>query len=939
MVQIGQVQVLLESRDVRIHGESINLGSRAFCILEILVRARGNLVSKEEIMRRVWPDTVVEENNLQVQIGTLRKLLGADRKLIRTVPGRGYLLLLASGVSADSIQPITSPAPNAADNSELIGRQSSIREIAALLRKARLVTLLGAGGIGKTSLARKVASEVAALFPAGVVFASLENVTSSSLVAEAVSTALGMQALLEPVSIKHIAAWTVGKQMLLILDNCEHVIDAAAELAETLASNSPQISVLATSREALRTQGETLYRVPALNTPWEGSRAQEALQTSAVQLFLSRVRSVDPKFPSHEKSLALVSLVCRQLDGIPLAIELAAARAATLGIEVLAEHLHDRFHILGGGRRTVPPRHKTLAATFDWSYCLLDELERILFRRLGIFVNGFSFHAALHAMEDHRTTHAEILHALSGLISKSLVVHHSANASRYSLLESTRAYALQQLDDHGERNSASLKHAAHVLDLFNRARHDRGGRPFESWQKTLRSEMGNLRAALDWAFSADGNVQMGVDLSVAAVPYLYEISHVGECAERAMTALHAVRALKDSTSRESATLPLLSSYAAALTYAHGPNEAVWNTWTEVMSLAVANRDTDAESRALWGLWNVRQLAGNAQDALAQARRFSSFAERSGNANLSTLALHAEGIAMHYVGDQRAARERLESMLGSYSVTHHRRGATGFETDHGIAARATLARVLWLQGDILAALRLSKEAIDAALTYGSDMMTCYVLVEAVVPLALLCADHALAAQGISVLRTQSRRTGFAIWSVCCDAYDEYRKSMADDAELRLSSFRAAIEALRRVQFLAPLPLLLGRLARALLATGRICEALNAVNEALWHCEKAGNRWYYAELCRIRAEVAQASGCNDEVEAWLLSAVKHANQQGAYGLARTAAESLLDLRPSGVGPQPVPMQKSATAITARSQPRDIGPADYALSSNAICPAPSQ
>jgi hypothetical protein len=304
-----------------------------------------------------------------------------------------------------------------------------------------------------------------------------------------------------------------------------------------------------------------------------------------------------------------------------------------------------------------------------------------------------------------------------------------------------------------------------------------------------------------------------------------------------------------------------------------------------------------------------------------------------------LALRAEGIAMHYAGDQRTARERLESMLTSYSRNQHRAQTIDFQIDHGIVARATLARVLWLQGDIPGSLKLSKEAIRAALAYGNDLTTCYVLVEAVVPLALLSTELALAVQGISVLRTRARQAGCVIWSVCCDAYEEYRRSMTEEAALRLSHFRAAIEALRRVQFLAPLPLLLGQFARTLLATGHICEALNSVTEALSHCEKTGNRWYYAELCGIRAAVARVSGSGDEVEAWLPVAVKHANQQGACGLARTAAESLREAGVSGTGLLSICAGISASATTASTPRNPPGSAECALSCNQTCSAPSR
>lgn len=928
MVQIGQIQVLLDSKEIKIHGKSLNLGSRAFCILEMLVRARGNLVPKEEIMRRVWPDTVVEENNLQVQICTIRKLLGADRQLIRTVPGRGYLLLHPAASTPDETDApaaICSALPDQ-DGPDLVDRESSVQAVTELLCKTRLVTLVGAGGIGKTSLARKIASEVSSLYPAGIVFVPLANVSGTHLVLDAIASALGMSASSSGrVSSSNIAAKTDGKRMLLILDNCEHVIDDAAELAEALLSDSRDVSVLATSREALRTRGEMLYRVPPLDTPREGSDSQEAARASAVRFFLARVQAVAPSFPLHQKSLESVSLICRQLDGIPLAIELAAARAATLGVEVLAEHLYDRLRVLAGGYRSALPRHQTLQATFDWSYGLLDDLERALFRRLGVFVDGFSFGAALQAMDDYQLPPAEILGALSGLVSKSLVTLDCPHASRYSMLQSTRAYALQQLDNHGERKSTSLKHALYVLELFNVAQISQDGTIIARGGEALRSELGNLRTALDWAFAVGGNTQIGVELSITAVPYLYDLTLVDECAKRAFTALQAVKAVQDPLSQKAATLPLLAAYAAALTHTQGPIDVVWNAWSEVMSLAQSNQDSNAEARAIWGLWNTMQLSGRARDALVQAHRFSSLSQHSENGMLSNLALRFEGVAMHYAGNQRAARELLDRMQASCGSRTHRWHAIGLRIDHGIVARATLARVLWLQGEIAESLELSKEAVAAATSYGNDMMTCYILVEAMVPLALLSDDLALATHGISVLRAQVSRAGFVVWSICCDAFEEYRRSMTEEAENGLSGFRAAIEELRRVQFLAPIALFSARLARTLLTAGLRREALKVVSEALTHCEQTGNLWFYAELCRVRAEVALADGRESEVETWLVAAIKHADNQGACGLARAATESLAKARNSALRLRATPVQNSTPATTTPALPNARANAD--------------
>lgn len=544
MVQIGHLQVLLESKQVHANNEVVNIGSRAFSILETLIRSRGELVSKDELMRRVWPDTVVEENNLQVHIATLRRVLGKDRRLIRTVTGRGYILVQAQlAATCPTPKDPCMPSVLAIDSSTLIGRQSAVNELSGMLLNKRIVTLVGAGGIGKTRLAAEVAGRLSSVFTAGVVFVPLASVLDGRFVLDALAAGLGIRESAGRMSMAHLVEETVGKRVLVILDNCEHVIDSAAEIAEALTSNCRDVCVLATSREALRTRGETIYRVPPLETLTEENSRQELLLNNSVQLFLTRAWAVDASFPSDDRTVSLVSRVCRRLDGIPLAIELAGARAATLGIEVLAEHLDDRFRILGGGYRTALPRHQTLKATFDWSYRLLLEIERVLFRRLGVFVNGFTFDAAFRMLTAYQYTQAEVLNALSGLVAKSLVVHDSANPTRYHLLESARAYALQQMDDNGERKAASLSHAEYFRDLFNQIRTAWNEQSTEHLIETFKTEAGNLRTALDWAFANRGSIELGIALYVAAVPYLFELSLVNRGAESATAALRAVQKL------------------------------------------------------------------------------------------------------------------------------------------------------------------------------------------------------------------------------------------------------------------------------------------------------------------------------------------------------------------------------------------------------------
>ena len=470
MIRIGQLDVFLDERQIRENGQTVRVGSRAFDILALLIRAEGALVSKDEIMRCVWPHTVVEENNLQVHIAALRKVLGRDRHLIVTVPGVGYRLVAnfdcGAVADASSVQINAERRPNlhiAAAGTALIGREGAVAEVLDAFDDTRIVTLVGAGGIGKTRIATEAAMRAADRFPDGVVFVSLAALTSPCFVPNAVAAALGITTTAGSTSSDAVGERLANRRILVVLDNCEHLIEAAAQLADILTDAHAGLSVLATSREALRVKGERLRPVSPLALPHECDGRDAMLAASAVQLFIARARAVDPRFPLDERSLAAMAAICRRLDGLPLAIELAAARAAVLGMEALATHLDDMFRMLTGGFRTALPRHQTLQAMYDWSYRLLGDTERRLLRWLGVFRDDFSLEAILGVVEGQAFSTADILDAMTGLVSKSLVIREEAQgASCYRLLATTRAYARQQLENNGECKAASLSYARYL---------------------------------------------------------------------------------------------------------------------------------------------------------------------------------------------------------------------------------------------------------------------------------------------------------------------------------------------------------------------------------------------------------------------------------------------------------------------------------------------
>jgi predicted ATPase/DNA-binding winged helix-turn-helix (wHTH) protein len=883
-IKIGQLEISLDHREVLLDGQKIPIGSRAFDILALLIAADGGLVSKEEIMRAVWPTTVVEKNNLQVHISALRRAFGNERERICTVPGRGYRLVMHTedahdaasthspvtvddpSASADAARPARHPLP--ARVPPLIGRQDALDGVAGALRAHQSVTLVGTGGIGKTRLAVEAAHALQHEFADGVVFVPLAAVYDAQSALDALALAMGSRLSASRVALAQIAAEWRGREALVVLDNCEQVLEIVAAIAEALTGAGSGMRVLATSREALRVRDEIVYQVPPLSVPTLDEPGTDVLRTPAVRFFLARAQADGAQFSLDDTSIRLTGEVCRRLDGIPLALELAASRAAVLGIGLLAEHLDDRFRILTGGRRTALPRHQTLKATLDWSYRLLGHDEQKLLRWLGLFVNGFTLDAACAMAEHAGLTRMEALDAVSGLVSRSLLTTDFEGSSyRYRLLETTRAYAQQQLDDNGERASAACAHAVLFLRLLETAQQQWAERPVVEWLGEFTRELGNVRTALDWALGERGDHATGIALAAVTVPYLYDLSLVEECCSRARAALHVIH---DGRSDEASVavetrVRLMSALAAALVYTEGPLTETREAWTHVLDDANRAGFADYATRARWGLWNWHQYSGRAREALTLARRFGECARGSGNATHRVLAGRVEGIALHYTGDQRGARAMLERMIAEYEDKPLSRWhTTGFRVDHGIVARATLARVLWVQGQRDQAYDLAARCFDAAVEYDHEIVTCYVLVEALVPVALLNGERAAARHGIDVLDELSARFGFTIWSACCACYDAWLATLNEAGDEAVERLEATIATLRATGFLAQLAPLLGQLALAQMNASREHDALDTVEDALRHADQSGEHWYDGELCRIKGDVLRKLGRHDEAQ---------------------------------------------------------------------------
>ena len=553
--------VLHPSRRMLLLGDGpVPLGSRALDILCLLVERSGELVSKDEIVEKVWPGTHVVEGNLRVHMAGLRKALGDGRegqRYIVTVPNRGYGFvapLQRAAAEAPALAPPAPvsppPAPAAPAISRslpiplhrIIGRTQAFETLTEQVAKHRLVTVVGAGGIGKTTLAVTVAASLLARpgVPSwrGVHFVELATLSNASLVAGALASALGLSAVVED-ALPSLLAFLHDKELLILFDNCEHVVEAVAEVAEAILRGAPKVHILATSREPLRAEGEWVQHLKPLALPMAASAsAEEAMSYSAVELFVERAGACSDTFTLHGENVPAVIEICRRLDGIPLALELAAARVDSLSVSELAAALDDRFALLTQGRRTALPRHRTLRATLDWSYNLLPERDAVVLQRLSAFAGEFTLESASAVAAWGDLAAFDIIDSISDLVARSLVIADvSRDETFFRLLDTTRAYAREKMALGTDRLQLARRHAEHFRDLLNRSEAEWSKSTTAEWLSMFGRLIDDVRLALDWAFSPEGDALLGIEITTKSAPLFFQLSFADEYRKRAELAL------------------------------------------------------------------------------------------------------------------------------------------------------------------------------------------------------------------------------------------------------------------------------------------------------------------------------------------------------------------------------------------------------------------
>lgn len=904
-------------------GEPVRLGSRAMDILVALVEQAGEIIGKDALMRRVWPQAVVEEGALRVHMTALRKALGEGQsgaRFITNVPMRGYCLVApvtrvdgrpqAQHPAADAAQHGPSPLP--VPLTRVIGRSDAITAVCSALAERRLVTLVGPGGMGKTTVALAAAERLRAQQADGVRFVDLGALADGGLVPSALATALGVPLRTEDPS-RDLVAWLAERQLLVVLDNCEHLVADAARFVEMLLAGARHVRVLATSREPLRARGEWVQRLGSLPAPPsdEALGYAPSLAYPAFELFVERAAASLDGISFGDADAPAITSVCRRLDGMPLAIELVAAQVGFFGLAGLLEKLDDHLSLPTLGLRTALPRHQTLRATLEWSHQLLAAPEQRVLRRLSVFRDRFTLQSAerVAQLDDERVTQA-----VMGLVHKSLVVADASDDGvHYRLLETTRSYARELLRaDDGEHADIGRRHCLHCLAAVATASAELDTLLPGRWRDRHGRLVDDVRAALAWAFGDAGDAHLGARLVAESPALWFGLWLVKEYQGQVAMALER---LSPQDSGDTLEMQLLLEFAQATLALRGGAPEALQALDRSLEIARATVSPTDELRGLWVRYGARLLRGEYAAALEDTQAYDRAAQRIADPQLAYIHHRMRAVCLHFLGQQVEAQRHAEQALHPAAEAVRYTRGNGYQFEHRPASLTHLARILWLRGRPDDAMRVAQEAVEAAKAVDHALSLAYALSFAACPVALWCGNTVAASAYVEELDECSREHGLVFWQSWPRVY------------------RAAMQVLGG----APAPfdpeqagLQVGQLD--ILATLHV----DLVGPTVAQRAMQGLvRWCLPEI--LRAQAIRSLGASEisgaQAAAMLREAIALAVDQGALAWELRGRTTVLELGLDGDGPQ----TRAAISVLLERMQGGAGTADLRRARRALA-APS-
>ncbi len=736
-----------EDRRLLLGGVRVEMPGEQFDVLAMLASRAPSSVPAERLLARLAPG-MQDGAHLWYVVSGINEVLrtgSAAHYVAQTGPTQYQLIGpvdCGTGHGHQNLQPAArGDGGLPAHARPVVGRAAAIARLQAQLAADRLVTVTGAGGMGKTTVALAVAAALASGFGHGACLVDLAPLAHADALPQAVAVGLGVE-LGDTDALQALGDFLQGRQMLLVLDNCEHLVSAVASLVEHLLAQ-PGLRILCTSREPLRARGEQVYQLQPMEVPQasDAITAQQAARHSAVQMFVQVARSESDGFLLSDANAAAVSAICRRLDGIPLALELAAAHVATLGVERLAAQLPDTMLTLPLASRSLEDRHRTLEATLDWSHSLLNAAEQAVLRRISVFRSTFPLDSAVRVAADDAFSEVCVVDALLGLAAKSLV-HLSGHGQgiEYRLLDATRTYAACKLQAAPELPATRYRYAQDCCERLQAAESLWPSMQAPAWMQRHGHLIQDVRCGLDWAVGAPGTERLALRLLLASLPLAGRMSLLEEYSERIGQGLERLRAGGDPD--PVLELQLSSALTALMLNQNLPVQAIEAMSDRVLALAAALGDDRFGAVAGTALWMSSLIRGDYPRASRAAHEQLVWAQRQGDASLLMDAQRQVAYCHHYIGQQAQAALCAERLLALAPPPAEFQVHTVNQIDHRVAMRIVLARAQWITGCPATALLTIRAAIALA-ECDRPTALCQALAFGGCQIALWNGEHALA----------------------------------------------------------------------------------------------------------------------------------------------------------------------------------------------------